>query len=545
MLLSAFSERPRSAGKAAPLRIRRTYILTTFFGPNADTGDLLKEVVMSTVSGESPRNLEQQRKLAKDLLKAVRASEVGALARLEAARAPIVGFKLADAQRVVAREGGFDSWPKLVKHFDDQERQAFRIAVQSGDAAAVQRLLDGSPTLRKAINYPISDFGGKPVNIASHSLPVMDVLLAFGADINARSDWKAGPFGVLDSCPEEFARDLIARGAILTPHAAARFGWLDELAKLITADPASVSEKGGDGQLPLHYAKTTEVIDYLLAHGADIDARCVDHHSTAAQYALKDRPEITRHLLERGATADIFMAARLGDLDLAQKLIGVDPTCLSARTNVPGYAPVPVFGIYNWGLGFYMSPHEVATKFGHQAVFDTLWAASPAPVRLLDAAMRNDEPAARAAIRDDPTLPGSLGMMGHSVLAFTALHNRLPAFNLMLDLGFDPMARGMDGGTVLHTAAWMGNTTMIESLLKRGVDVHAIDPTHGGTPLGWAAYGSVHRREPTGDYAKVIEILLNAGADIKQPGNKHGATMTAMAEGNPAIQKLLRWHGAS
>ena len=63
------------------------------------------------------------------------------------------------------------------------------------------------------------------------------------------------------------------------------------------------------------------IAEFLLDRGADIDARCIDHKSTPAQYALVDRPEVCRRLLERGATPDIFMAARLGDLALAARLI--------------------------------------------------------------------------------------------------------------------------------------------------------------------------------------------------------------------------------
>ena len=39
------------------------------------------------------------------------------------------------------------------------------------------------------------------------ALAVIDVLLEFGADINLRSEWDKGPFGVLDYCREEDARE--------------------------------------------------------------------------------------------------------------------------------------------------------------------------------------------------------------------------------------------------------------------------------------------------------------------------------------------------
>lgn len=499
---------------------------------------------MSTSSSVLPRHLQQQRKLAKDLLKAARGGDADAIVRLTKVGANASELKLADAQLAIAREGGFDSWPKLVKQLEQVELRAFRRAIQAGDATEVRRLLKSSAQLRKKVNSPMGDFGARPVNMAVKNLAMMDVLLEFGADINLRSDWEKGPFGVLDACPDEIAPKLISRGAKLTAHAAARLGWFDELKRIVEANPQVVHEKGGDGQRPLHYAKTTEIADYLLDHGAEIDARCVDHSSTAAQYALKDRPEITRHLLSRGATPDIFMPARLGDLSLAKRLIDEDPGCVAARINVKGYDRVAVMGIYNWVLGFHMSPHEVALKFEHRNVYELLVSHSPPKVRLLDCAMRNDAAGARAALREDSSLPAALTTQDHSLIAYAAMHNRIDSVKLMVELGFDPMARGMDGGTVLHMAAWVGNVELIQLLLNRGVDIHVLDPTHGSSPLSWAAYGSVNRRPTGGDYAGAIELLVRAGADIKAPGNKYGGTMLQMAEGNPQVQEVLRRLGA-
>jgi len=116
----------------------------------------------------------------------------------------------------------------------------------------------------------------------------------------------------------------------------------------------------------------------------------------------------------------------------------------------------------------------------------------------------------------------------------------------MLTLGFDPAAPGIDGGTALHAACWIGNVRMVGRLLERGgVGLDARDSTHGSTPLGWTAFGSVHRRAQGADYPAVAERLVTAGADITAVGNKGGLSLLEMAQGNKAMQDALRRLGAT
>lgn len=432
---------------------------------------------------------------------------------------------------------------------DTPERnwQALREALRRADAQAVRRVLEASPEVRARINDPIGHFGARPVQLAAAHPAVMDVLLDHGADINLRSDWANGPFSVLDSAPEEAARYYITRGAILTPHAAARLGWVDELRDILERNPAAVNEKGGDGQRPLHFAKTRQVVDLLLDRGAEIDARCVDHHSTPAQYALAERPQICRYLLDRGATPDIFMAVRLGDLALTDRLIDEDPACLAARVNAPGYDRVPPFSIYCWSLGWYLSPHEVAKRFDQPEAYDLLWQRSDDRVRLLVACAQGDGATARQLADRDPSLIASLTPDDHALLPFSVFYGRSAAAGLMLDLGFDPNARGTEGGTLLHMACWRGDVALVRLLLERyrdRFDLDLRDPTHDSPPLGWAAFGSVHCRAPDGDYAGVIRALAQAGADLDMTANGAGRSLLAQAEGNPDVQSVLRELGA-
>ena len=53
---------------------------------------------------------------------------------------------------------------------------------------------------------------------------------------------------------------------------------------MIDGDGALVHARGGDGQQPLHEAKTVAIATFLLERGAGIDVPCIDHKSTPAQY---------------------------------------------------------------------------------------------------------------------------------------------------------------------------------------------------------------------------------------------------------------------
>ena len=163
-----------------------------------------------------------------------------------------------------------------------------KTAFAANDADRVRAILNRHPPLQALIDQPIGPFDS-PAIVNVRSREMLDVLLDAGADINARSRWWAGGFGLFDSAEPELAAYAIERGAIVDAHAAARLGMLDSLRALIAKDPSVVHARGGDGQTPLHFACTTEAARYLLDRGADIDARDVDHESTPAQYMVQER----------------------------------------------------------------------------------------------------------------------------------------------------------------------------------------------------------------------------------------------------------------
>ena len=107
------------------------------------------------------------------------------------------------------------------------------------------------------------------------------------------------------------------------------------------------------------------------------------------------------------------------------------------------------------------------------------------------------------------------------------------AVELMLDLGF-PIAHpeNSHGYTPLHNAAWQGSVELVELLLKRGHPVDIRDPRYDATPLQYALYDClVEKRHPEGEFARVCELLLQAGSPVK--GIKYPT-------GDAAIDETLR-----
>src|SRR5204863_9455529 len=111
-------------------------------------------------------------------------------------------FSLSDAQLVIAREYGFDSWPKLKQHVDSMlletgdPLELFKKAFEEDDAQLIRDLFKRYPHMKAAINEPVAAFDS-PAITQARSRAMLDALLEAGADINAKSRWWAGGFGLL------------------------------------------------------------------------------------------------------------------------------------------------------------------------------------------------------------------------------------------------------------------------------------------------------------------------------------------------------------
>jgi hypothetical protein len=390
-------------------------------------------------------------------------------------------------------------------------------AFHDDDAILVRKLLERMPEVRAKINEPVAAFDS-PVIIGVRSREMLDVLLDAGADINAKSRWWAGGFGLLHNAEPALASYAIQRGAVVDIHAAARLGMPERVRELIASDSALVHARGGDGQTPLHFASNIEVAEFLLEHGADIDARDVDHESTAAQWMIRERQPVAAFLVKRGCKTDILMAAALGQEGLVRRHLELDPDCIRMRVSNDYFQMInPKSGgtIYQWTLGWYVSAHDVAKQFGHERVLALLNDHSPGNVNLAVAAWQGDEATVAKLLAQDPGLLASLSAADRRLLAHAARNNDLAAVRTMLKAGWPLDVTSQHGATPLHWAAFHGNAAMTRELLRYRPSLEVKDADFNGSPLGWAIYGSEHGWHcEDGDYVGTVEALIAAGAKI-------------------------------
>ncbi len=319
---------------------------------------------------------------------------------------------------------------------DTTQESEFFAAIKNGRSDEVRSLVGQHRQLLQARDA--CSFGGTPLNISifRKDRQMVDLLLDLGADPNDQSDWWAGPWNAVQSALQsgqpELAAHLIGRGATVGIHEAAGLSRIDELKSLLRKAPDLIDFRGGDGCTPLHFAGSSEVVDILLDHGANIDARDIDHYSTAAQYLAKSHPEVTRYLFSRGASTDIFSAIVSGDRAVASQLIQSDPTTLEQRINRKTFPPGPKYPV-------------------------------------------------------DNILTFTIGLNATTMHA-AAIAERPEMIDLLIDHGGDvDMIGGYDDSTALHQAAWNDSLTVAKRLVEAGADINKRSGTlHNNSPAGWA-----------------------------------------------------------
>ena len=466
-------------------------------------------------------NLEHLKNQAHDLL-----SDKTPAAAARFAAQSVTQPKLADALHVIAREYGFATWPALKLHVESMSEDpitALAAAMKGDDAQALVEVLAKYPGLKSAINEPLPNSGfQEPALLAAvhkQNRAMVDALLDFGANVNERSRWWAGSFGVLDFARPELAEHLIARGARLDLHSAARLGKAEVVRAMLAADPTLVRARGGDGQLALHFAATIEIAEMLLEAGAELEAKDIDHESTALQHMASSKPErhdVARYLLAKGAKADILAASALGELALVESLLNEDPENIRVSVterSFPKQNPRSGGTIYMFGFGPTATAHMLARRYGHEDVLALLMQRSAPSQRLSQAAEFDDEELIQKLLVRHPDVITKLNPLAAWRLIGPAVRNNTRAVELMLKYGWPAQVVMDNGQTPLHFAAWNGNAAMVEDLLAHGADATSVEQEHDSGPLGWALWGSLYGpSKDEGDFGAVVRALQGAGA---------------------------------
>jgi ankyrin repeat protein len=511
---------------------------------------------------DSP-NLDFERKNAKDLLAAWRARDPAALARVQAHAPHLVTAdsppKLAGAQFVIARERGFESWPKLKAHIDAAqpiEKQAGRFlaaigdkaiavarrliaehptipatsihaAAAAADASEVARFLAKDRTLATAAHEtgkwpPLayacwSTFHTTSPAVAAASMRVVEQLVDAGAGVNTSVPVPEGVDGGMlsvlyfacESNNVAVVRWLLERGA----------------------DP-------NDGESVYHAAQNghLECLDLLLAHRADISNRHPHWNNTPLFFLAGHTDDHNgeapwlkgfRWLLVHGADPNVTSyEARETPL---HKLVASSRTAAGTALLLDHGADV------NAARADGRTPYVLALRAGNERAMSLLRdrgarmdIVTPLDA-LLGACVRGDRPEATRLAEAQPDWLSSLTAEDRAAVVQAVWADKSEAIGLLVELGFDLTWEGEWGGTPLHHAAWLGKPALVRTLLALGAPVNIRDSRFGSSPIAWAAHGSTNCRTADEDYVAVVDLLLDAGATWEPAINKENEPPSAFA----------------
>ena len=465
-------------------------------------------------------DLEQARRRAKELLRAARAGDPDALGRMRDDRAP----RLADAQRAVAADLGFPSWPALIAHAEtsggdrDERRARLVSAALNGRDDVIDRLLAHDPELARAgldvalvlgderavaaaldrdpglLERDLPGPGRKPLSCACHSVflrpssprapgvrRVVELLLDRGADPNEVHHNEYGAMSVLYGAAG-VAHDLDTTRLLLDRG----------------ANP-------DDGESVYHAveADDTACLELLLERGATV-------RDTNALANAIGNPAKVRILLEKG---DL----RPSDRELRDSLLYARDPAVAELLIEHGAA---LDARDRDGL----TPYSRAARFRDETMMRLLEAAGVSTeldpsAEWVGAIVRGDLERAERVRGEHPGLP--LRDADAEELPRWASAGDDGVVTRLLDAGVPIHARGVDEGTALHYAGMWGRASTVELLLARGAEVDLMGGPreHPGTALAWTAWGS--RALPGAParlegYLGAAEALLAAGARVAE-----------------------------
>lgn len=512
-------------------------------------------------------DLDQLKKQARELLDAARQGDVQALQRFGEHHPRFADMqnrdvRLADAQLVLARQYGQPSWRQLkdevelrrldaqqrvdrfvraatheasgnadsgiriakrLLQLDDSLRQAnLWTALAFGDLARVQSELGNDPTRinesggpwknRTPLHYvTFSKLGQDDPAIRQGLLDTATWLLDQGADPDASF--------TVDDPPEHPLRSLYGACGVTN---------FPEMAKLLLDRGANIN----DNESLYHSMEhdDTEILELLIARGAEPTGTNALNHSFDREGTHR-----TAMLLEHGADPNEVFQDHGTPLHVAVSK-GRDRSILSLL--IQHGADI------NARRRDGRTPYQVALQHANDDAaryLESLGADTTAtPFEKFCAACgRGDLEAAQQLRADNPSMFDQRSDAERRILHNFAVAGQADAIDTMLRAGIPSSELGVDGETPLHNAAWHGWVDVVRVLLEHKAALEVVETTYGCTPLGWAAHGSDNWPNPKGDYAAVVRLLLDAGADIT-PRNKWNESIVSLAGSQDEIAEILR-----
>jgi ankyrin repeat protein len=490
-------------------------------------------------------NLDQQKRQARELLRAIRAGNDEAVSRLRRhhsrwATSDDVTVRqlvaLHDAQFVLAREQGFASWPKLKAYAEPSSRsrhtrlfvadvawitgrvQGLMRTRRSAGPAALEQIREWHPrfadrTDEEIRQAPFAEEDARLVYAREHGFETWDdltsrvTLLASRADMATTEPFMAA-FRTLESgnvagfeallrANPRLANERGTNGNTLLNLAVSFAGkpdWKDGLSAIeaLLAAGADVNDANDRGSTPLHqaaYANQSEIAGLLLAKGAALDAEAHGSGGTPLITALFWGHREVADLLGRHAVSpsNLRTAAGLGISELVESCFSGERTLTPEAGAARGFYR-PHSGFPDW------QPSTDSQEVLDEAL---VWACKSNRVSVLERLVR-----AGARLDADP--------YRGTPLIWAAACNRTEAAAWLLNHGAHVNQKGTFGGlthgqgiAALHIAAQYGHMPMVRLLVERGADRSVKDDLYHSTPEGGAQYfGQVEVR----DYLRSLEM---------------------------------------
>ena len=533
----------------------------------------------STRSLPDRPDLHQIKRQAKELLAAFREGNPDAVGEVASHYhgADATTFALHDAQLVLARAYGFESWPKLKVFVDGATVTRLIEAVRAGDRARVEAMLQARPEI---INMDVSESDEHRAlhhAVLARDTAMVRLLMAHGADAHIGIYPHRVPTTALAIATERGYDDI----AVIIREAEAKRGHVsrryasastpppppefmtalsrgDERAVITFLESSPLLRErpefihhGPDGTTLLHLAAARlmpDVASWALSHGADVNRPSgngfmpIDMLGRWPTGHPHDRlEELSDLLLRHGAEPTAFWAVAMnkGEWLRARHAEGRLANPVSDVGGLVTYAvrvDRPEMLMLLLDLGFDPDerpdpsdprgkPLEFCLKHQRLALADILVRrGATVPASTAVALGNADWLRAKHAA-------GTLAHPPHGDGLLTAAveHGRLDMLQLLLDLGFDAEERrrvvGGDDvhesrGIPLERVANKGNLAAAQMLLDHGADPNGMSEG-GGTPMSTA-----YRRQ---DRA-MLDLLTRAGGVV--------SAGTAAYHGDVAIARL-------